>query len=76
MSLTDSDSGTASSILADLPPMFETTTLARVLGISERRAIDMRRDGTGPTFHKLGRSVRYSRAAVAAFLAANQHQRA
>ena len=76
MSLTESDSGTASSILADLPPMFDTPTLARVLGITERRAIDIRREGTGPAFHRVGRSVRYSRDNLAAWLAANERTRA
>lgn len=76
MSLTDSGSGNAGSILADLPPMFDTRTLAKVLATTERRLVDMRREGIGPAFHRLGRSVRYSRDGLAAWLASTQHTKA
>lgn len=76
MNATKAESGNASSILGDLPPMFDTPTLARVLATSNQRLIDMRSKGTGPAFHRLGRSVRYSRDSVAAWLTENQHTKA
>lgn len=66
----------ASSILADLPPMFDTPTLARVLAVSKQRLTEMRSKGTGPAFYRIGRSVRYSRDGVAAWLAANERTKA
>lgn len=46
--------------------------LAELLGISESTAILWRMQGKGPAFIKVGRSVRYDRADVDAWLASNR----
>ena len=60
----------------DLPPMFDAGALAKALATTERRLSDMRSNGTGPTFHRIGRSVRYTREAVSAWLSKNQFMKA
>jgi len=69
MSLTEAAPVTGA--LADLPPLFDTATLARVLSTTPRHCMFMRRDRTGPPWVRLGRHIRYRRDSVAAWLEEN-----
>lgn len=53
--------------------MLSTRDAARILRLKERTLENWRRTGTGPTYSKLGRSVRYSRGAIEAFIVEHEH---
>ncbi|MES2699070.1 MAG: helix-turn-helix domain-containing protein [Pseudomonadota bacterium] len=53
----------------DEAPRLNETELARLLNLSKRTLQGWRLKGGGPTYEKQGRAVRYSKTAVAAWLA-------
>lgn len=53
----------------ELPPLATTKDLADYGIASEVKLLRMREDGTGPTFIRIGRSVRYRREDVLVWLA-------
>jgi predicted DNA-binding transcriptional regulator AlpA len=56
---------------ADLAPLLRTDEAAQLLQLSPQRLAVMRLEGTGPSYVKISRTVRYSRAAIEAWLARN-----
>jgi hypothetical protein len=59
-----------------LPPVFDTRTLARWSGIEPRRWMELRRDGMGPAFFRMGsRQVLYTRDALSEWLRAGSQTR-
>lgn len=53
--------------------LLSTRDAARVLGIRPRTLEHWRSVGTGPTYSKIGRAVRYSRGALANYIADNEY---
>lgn len=51
-----------------------TEVASYFLGLSVSTLKRMRRDGDGPVFHKLGRSVKYTTIDLAEWAKANQHR--
>ena len=56
--------------------LMSTRDVARVLGIAVRTLEHWRNIGTGPTYSKIGRAVRYSRGALEQFIQDNEHMSA
>lgn len=52
--------------------LLSTRDAARVLGLNPRTLENWRRVGTGPTYSKLGRAVRYSRGALQRYIEDNE----
>jgi predicted DNA-binding transcriptional regulator AlpA len=51
--------------------LLKTPEAARVLGKHPQELSDWRHQGRGPAYVKMGRSVRYRRTDIAAFIASN-----
>lgn len=52
-------------------PLAKTKSVAQYIGVSEQRLANMRMEGTGPEFIRLGRAIRYKWSAVEAWV--NEH---
>lgn len=53
--------------------LLNTSQAARLLGVRPRTLEHWRAVRRGPTYAKIGRGVRYSRAALQSFIAENEH---
>jgi excisionase family DNA binding protein len=58
--------------MADEPTVYDETAAAHFMGVSIRTVQSWRLKGGGPAYMKLGRSVRYRRETLEAFMAASE----
>jgi excisionase family DNA binding protein len=54
----------SNAVIASVPEFLTNDQVADLLGLSPRTTERFRLEGRGPSYHKFGRIVRYSRAAV------------
>ena len=56
------------SVIENLPPVFDTKTLADALATTTRHLVDLRQRNEGAPHFRIGRKVRYDREAVKGWL--------
>jgi len=66
---------TASVAPASLAAFLSPGDLGDLLGVSRMTILRMRRDGGGPPFIRVGRSVRYAKSSVDAWIVAGEQTR-